>query len=410
VGTNLGDGEISEQKSASIASPFAPEAKLKRRIRRHFGALGFIRDRDGSLKLPGDSKEIVRNLHAVQRADRLKESEQFLARATKKCLPFFAEGSEIDPEKIRLRLVRVASDTFEASMFRLASLTWSVPVSAGFGRRLRYLVWDEGHDRIAGVIALGDPVFNLSVRDHEIGWNSQDRMDRLVNLLDAYVLGAVPPYNMLLGGKAVACLIRSREVYEDFAKSYGDLEGIISGKKKAARLLVVTTTSSMGRSSVYNRLALKNERYLAPVGFTLGWGHFHITDAIFGEMRDLLRLKEDPYATNHQFGDGPNWRLRTIRKALNELGMNESALKHGVKREVFICSLARNAFDILKTGVGEPDLQGLLSTKEISEAAHDRWMMPRSERCPEFKAWKRESILKLLHDRAPVELREVEAG
>jgi len=32
---------------------------------------------------------------------------------------------------------------------------------------------------------------------------------RLVNVMDAYVLGAVPPYNMLLGGKLVASLVRS---------------------------------------------------------------------------------------------------------------------------------------------------------------------------------------------------------
>jgi hypothetical protein len=112
-----------------------------------------------------------------------------------------------------------------------------VPVSAGFGRRLRYLVWDQGHDRLVGVIALGDPVFNLSVRDNLIGWNAHDRADRLVSILDAYVLGAVPPYNMLLGGKAVACLIRSREVFEDFKRTYGNTVGIISGRRKRAELL-----------------------------------------------------------------------------------------------------------------------------------------------------------------------------
>jgi hypothetical protein len=112
-----------------------------------------------------------------------------------KLLRWFASGSEIDPTKIKLTLRRVRSDTLEADLFRLATLTWSVPVSAGFGRRMRYLVWDEGHDRLAGIIALGDPVFNLSVRDKLIGWSTDDRSERLVNLLDAYVLGAVPPYS-----------------------------------------------------------------------------------------------------------------------------------------------------------------------------------------------------------------------
>lgn len=132
---------------------------------------------------------------------------------------------------MRLRLVR--SDTPEADLFRVATLTWSVPVSAGFSRRIRYLVWDEGHDRLAGIIALGDPVYNLSVRDNLIDWTVHDRAQRLVGILDAYVLGAVPPYNFLLGGKAVACLIRSRDVYDDFRRAYGKSVGVISKKAKA---------------------------------------------------------------------------------------------------------------------------------------------------------------------------------
>ena len=79
--------------------------------------------------------------------------------------------------------------------------------------------------------------------------------------MDAYVLGALPPYNTLLCGKMVACLIRSREVYNEFTRTYGNTSGIISGKAKKARLLAVTTSSSMGRSSVYNRLKLGSVRY-----------------------------------------------------------------------------------------------------------------------------------------------------
>lgn len=62
--------------------------------------------------------------------------------------------------------------------------------------------------------------------------------------MDAYVLGTVPPYNALLGGKLVACLIRSRDIYDDFSRTYGKTRGIISKQKKNARLLAVTTSSS----------------------------------------------------------------------------------------------------------------------------------------------------------------------
>jgi hypothetical protein len=231
------------------------------------------------LVLPEGGKEIVRNLHRSQRRERLAAAQPFLARALPRLLGNFASGDEIDPKKIQLSLIPVKSGTAEADLFRIATLTWSVPVSPGFGRRMRYLVWDEGHDRFAGVIALGDPVYNLSVRDKKIEWIVHDRAKRLVGILDAYVLGAVPPYSMLLVGKAIASLIRSKDVYDDFTRQYGSSVGVISKVEKKARLLAVTTTSSMGRSAVYNRLKLGGEEYFQRLGFTEGWGHFHITNA-----------------------------------------------------------------------------------------------------------------------------------
>jgi len=381
-----------------VAHPFGPDANLKRKIRRHFTALGFKKAQDGTLALPGAGKDVVRQLHSGQRNEKVESNKKFLDRNLEKLTKHFANGNEIDPSRISLSLRLVESDTLDSDLFRLATLTWSVPVSSGFGRRLRYLVWDDGHDRLAGVIALGDPVFNLSVRDNEIGWTAGDRSSRLVNLLDAYVLGSVPPYNFLLGGKAVACLVRSRDIFEDFQRKYGGTVGIISKKSKKANLLVVTTTSSMGKSSVYNRLKLVDTQYFTPIGYTIGWGHFHITDALFDEMREYLRVSGHPYADRHQFGQGPNWRLRTIRAALGALGINESVLKHGIQREVFMSTLALNSIDILKTGIGKPDITGLLPVSEISDLARLRWMEPRAERMPAYKTWDRANISRLVLD------------
>ncbi|HVR55652.1 MAG TPA: Druantia anti-phage system protein DruA [Pseudolabrys sp.] len=390
-----------KNKKSNVARPFTPEAKLKRSIRAHFKALGFTKAQDGTLVLPGSGKEIVRKLHGSQRAERLDQSAAFLKRTSAKAILHFANGAEIDPTKIQLKLIRVESDTKNADLFRFATLTWSVPVSAGFGRRLRYLVWDEGHQRLVGVIALGDPVFNLSVRDNLIKWTAADRAKRLVGVLDAYVLGAVPPYNMLLCGKAVACLLRSREVFNDFKRFYGNTVGIISGKNKRTQLLAVTTTSSMGRSSVYNRLRLAEQLYMDPIGYTVGWGHFHITDRLFEEIRKYLRARRDRYASNHQFGDGPNWRLRAIRQALRLLEINESVLKHGIQREVFLCPFGPNALEILATGKGKLDISTLKTVHEISDLARDRWIVPRALRMPEFRAWKREAILELIEGVVP---------
>ena len=296
---------------------------------------------------------------------------------------------------------RVVAGTWQAHLFRLASLTWSVPVSNGFGRRLRYLVWDRYNDKLIGIIAIGDPVFNLSVRDTLIGWDVHHRAARLVNVMDAYVLGALPPYNTLLGGKMVACLVRTRDIYDDFANAYGRSVGIISGESKKARLLAVTTSSSMGRSSVYNRLKLDRVPYFRPIGYTGGWGHFHIPDDLFLEMRDYLRSIGHRYADQHRFGQGPNWRLRTTRAALAELGFRDDLLRHGVQREVFLASLAANASELLRTGKGTPDLASLLDVPQVARLALARWVVPRSERRPEYRSWKRDHVLSLLADRPP---------
>jgi len=148
---------------------------------------------------------------------------------------------------------------------------------------MRFLVWDRSNQKLLGLIALGDPVFNLNVRDAAIGWTTADRKQRLVNVMDAYVLGALPPYNTLLCGKLVACLLRTVEVRDHFVSRYGNSQGIISGKAKSANLSLVTTTSALGRSSVYNRLVLDGQHVFRSIGFTSGWGHFHISTKLFAQ-------------------------------------------------------------------------------------------------------------------------------
>lgn len=389
------------KKQVTIVSVATREANLKRRLRRHLTSLGFQKTNDGDLATPGTGKDAIRTVHAVQRTDRLATNRLFLADQLPKLVKHFASGSEIDPQKISPVLERVEASTWQGDLFRLASLTWSVPVSNGFGRRLRYLVWDKHNEKLMGLIAIGDPVFNLSVRDSLIDWTVKDRGERLVNMMDAYVLGALPPYNMLLGGKLVACLLRTRDIYDDFTRAYGGTKGIISKQEKKARLLAITTSSSMGRSSIYNRLKLGGIEYFKSIGYTGGWGHFHIPDSLFLDLRDYLRHIDHSYADQHRFGQGPNWRLRTTRAALVALGFKEDMLRHGIQREVFLCQLADNAVKLLHTGEGRPKLGTLLNAEEVARLSVERWMLPRAERRPEFKEWKAEDIVALLGDQAP---------
>ncbi|WP_044874636.1 Druantia anti-phage system protein DruA [Pseudomonas sp. LFM046] len=385
---------------ATVISVEPREDNLKSKLREHLHSLGFTKSEEGTLQAPGNTKEAIRSLHSAQREERLSANEKFVSLTGRKLMQFFASGKDIDPEKISPVLERVSSETQQGELFRLASLSWSVPVSNGFGRRLRYLVWDENNGKLMGLIAIGDPVFNLAVRDRFIDWDIHDRSARLVNLMDAYVLGALPPYNTLLGGKLIACLLRSRDLYDDFSRAYGGTTGVISGEVKKARLLAITTSSSMGRSSVYNRLRLDGIKYLESIGYTNGWGHFHIPDQLFAELRDYLRDIDHTYADQHAFGQGPNWRLRTMKAALSALGFKQDLMRHGIQREVFICQLANNATEILQTGKGQPDLTSLLSAKDIAEQAVDRWMIPRSRRRPEYRDWMSSDLIDMFGNQA----------
>jgi len=384
------------KKRAVVISAFTEEARLKRRIREHLRKLGFEHGPDGALAPPSSTKESIRALHFEQRRDGLKEHRLFVKAALPKLQNYFANGSDVDPKQVQPRLELVEAHTWQSDLFRLASLSWSVPVSYGFGRRLRYLVWDEHNGKLIGIIALGDPVYNLRVRDELIGWTIKDRSKRLVSVLDAYVLGAVPPYNMILGGKLIACLIRTKEVRDDFARKYGNTRGIISKKKKRAQLALITTSSSLGRSSVYNRLKLGKQSYLKSIGYTQGWGHFHVPDSLFSDLRDYLRKRRHGYWDGHKFGEGPNWRLRTIRAAFDALGIKQDWLKHGIGREVYVCEIANNASKLLRGESKKAVYRGLKSVSEVGLLARDRWLVPRAESRAEYKEWKREQFTALV--------------
>jgi Domain of unknown function (DUF4338) len=372
------------------------DSYLRRRLQAHLKRLGFAKDKNGLLVPPKVSKKRFRSLHKFQREDRLRQENEFVNREWQSLRKYFANGTDVSPERVSPRLELVGPGTWQSNLFRLASLTWSVPVSQGYGRRMRFLVWDRHNGKLIGLIALGDPVFNLKVRDVEIGWTTKDRKKRLVNVLDAYVLGALPPYNQLLCGKLLAALIRTKEVRKFFKLRYGRARGVISGKCKHPSLVAVTTTSALGRSSVYNRVSLGGCQILKGLGYTSGWGHFHIPDDLFAFVRRFLSAHDDKYADNNRFGDGPNWRLRAVRKALSLAGMSPNLLRHGINRQVFVCYLATNAKSVLKGSAKRPNYRELPSVTQVGQLARERWIVPRALRKPDFRLWRAQSLRKRL--------------
>lgn len=370
---------------------------LRSEIQRHLEAIGLNGDRpDGVL-----SKEAIRHIHRFHREAKQQRIRRALGNKVDRFMEEIANGDEVEPENVQPELVDVRAGRRTGDLFRFAALLWSIPVSQGYGRRLRFLVRDRANGKLIGIFALGDPVFNLRVRDEWIGWSHQDRSERLVNLMDAYVVGAVPPYADLLGGKLVASLMASREVANKFEERYGNTTGLISRRQKQARLAAVTVTSALGRSSIYNRLKLKTNApgrtsetavELLKLGSTTGYGHFQITEDLFLQLRRVLQEDGHKYADGHQFGDGPNWRIRVARKGLESLGLNaDEILKHGIQREVYAMPIARNSRQFLSGEDKEP-IFNQLTVNEISALARNRWLLPRSIRRPGFQEFRREQL------------------
>lgn len=372
------------------------ESYIRKRLHKHLTDLGFSKNCKGYFIDGEMSKQRIRDLHSIQRREILDYNKTFIASYCEDLLHNFATGKQVDPEAIVPELVEVKSDTPESRLFRIACLLWSVPVSQGFGRRLRFLVRDKQNGCLIGLFAIGDPVFNLSARDNWIGWSHEDRSQRLTHVMDAYIVGSVPPYSQLIGGKLVAALMGSQEVKAAYDKKYLGLEAVISGRANRSRLVLLTTTSALGRSSLYNRLLIPDGPEFFRIGTTRGFGHFHISGAIFDLLREYLEMTGHPYASGHRFGMGPNWKIRVARAALEGLGIDGNAiLKHGIEREVYAVPLARNWKEILQ-GKQTRVRFSLLPAEEISDYCLRRWIIPRSERDKRYKRFARRRIAERL--------------
>ena len=337
---------------------------------------------------PGGDKHVIRALHATQRQQVLHKNVEFVVKWEDQLLPHFADGEEVVPEKISPEVVPVATEE-EAALFRFASLHWAVPVSQGYGRRTRFLIWDRTVDRLIGIFALGDPVFNLKVRDDLIGWDHEQRQQRLYNVFDAFVLGAVEPYRQLIGGKLAGLCAVSNETRLMLEAKYEGTKTVIRGETKSPVPVLITTSSALGRSSIYNRVSFGGRKVLQAIGYTEGFGHFQFSDELFAELVELASAEGD--LRGNSYGQGPNWKMRTIRRALAMLGLSGDLLKHGIRREVFIAPLSIGWRAFLR---GETDVIKRIDypLDEVAEHFRLRWAAPRAERRPEYQAWTREGM------------------
>src|SRR5689334_2420243 len=127
------------------------KSRLRDRVIRFLRKQGF-RMRSGLLTFPDtNDKKALRALHEEAVRHNVERSRPGLERQESRLLSFIANGREVDPKRIQPRLVIVKPDSADELLFRYARLHWSIPVSAGYGRRLRFVVYDESNGKLIGI-------------------------------------------------------------------------------------------------------------------------------------------------------------------------------------------------------------------------------------------------------------------
>lgn len=337
----------------------------------------------------------LREAHHKARNAHLLESQAWIQNAWRKRSHKFANGSDITPENIAPKLVPVVS-TEQQDLFRLARYTWSLPYSKGYGRRLRFLIVDEGHDALMGVLGLQSAPINFSPRDGRVSYPENRKVELVNQTMDAFTLGAVPPYNRLLGGKLVVCAAASKEIVDTYQEKYSGKTTWIDGNTLPAHLVMVTTTSAYGRSSIYNRVMYRDpdtgdtRKIAAPLGYTKGYGNFHLQD-VYQDIKKFL-TQQGYEEANKGYGRGPKPVWQNISKTLTMLGMSHKGLNHGIPRQAWGIPLAENAWEYLNGEDEEPDYYDV-AFKELATWWKERWLLPRAERVTDWQNWNKTSLL-----------------
>lgn len=275
--------------------------------------------------------------------------------------------------------IEVCEKQSQHNLFRILRYGWSSPASDYVGRRIRLIVRDDGikGSPVIGIAALGSSIIHIPDRDRWIGWDIKTRTERIIYMMDAYVIGAMPPYNHLLGGKLMSYILASNELREIYKRKYLHQTTLIR-KRKAHDLVLIATSSLYGKnSSQYNRIKYGKSLLYKPIGVTSGYGTLHISNETFDAMKELATA--NGHNTSNKFGMGPNWRMRVIRAACDELNLNSDIiLKHSFQRGLFAVPLANNYKAFLNGNSKSPRYRSMRLDR-LTNYWRKRWLSMRKK-------------------------------
>lgn len=332
-----------------------------------------------------NEKETLRKVHEQKRKEQLRLHKKFLLENLDEMKKFSIDGKDIQPDKIKLKLIEVKPNSFESRLFFWWNLVWwSLPYDKPIGRQMRFVLWDEYHDAPFGLIGLQSPPLASSVRDNYLGLNNGNREYWINQSMYGQRIGALPPYNELLGGKMVALSLVSNEIRKAYEKKYRNRKTLLKKRKIPNRLLFITTTSAYGRSSVYERIKYKGEKVSIFLGFTSGAGTFHLPQELYEKL--LIFLEQEGINTKRGYGTGPSRKLKLVDLGFKKLGLKNisgSYVFHNIRRGYYLFSHVKNLRNVI-----QKNKRPLWYDRPFNKLFIfwlERWCIPRSKRKKEWK-------------------------
>lgn len=320
-------------------------------------------------------KETIKHSLSTKRNEIINANKQWINKNIGLARRNLANGNDVLNSKID-PMIEVCETQKQMDLFRIYRYYWSSPYSDYVGRRIKLIIRDKGlpNKPVIGIAALGSPIIHIPERDDFIGWDTKTRTKNLIYTMDAYVIGALPPYNYLLGGKLISMLLASDEIRKIYREKYKNKTTIIESRV-SSNLVGIFTTSLYGKSSQYNRLKFKDNLLYHQIGYTKGYGSLHLSDETIQEMTKLLRLRK--IDIGHKFGDGPSWVMRVIRTAGDLLGFDSDfLLKHSFKRSIYFVPLAKNYKEVLNGNSKRP-VYYHYTKNELVNYWKERWLVNR---------------------------------
>jgi hypothetical protein len=316
----------------------------------------------------------------MAKAERMSESEEFILNSTPVIEKFLIDGEKINIDKIDPQIIEVREGTLHETIFKWWNLVWwSLPYERAYGRQMRFVVWDRYHNAPIGLIGLQSPILSWGVRDKRLGIAVDGRDYWINQSMSAQRLGALPPYNYLLGGKLVASLMTTDLIRKRFTRKYDGKKTVLQGRQLPARLLFLTTTGAYGRSSVYNKIRVNGEAISQFIGYSQGSGSFHIPNGVFEDF--VKYLKKRHYDVKRGYGGGPSKKMRLINDTMDLLGISNGS-EHGIRRAVYLFPMVKNLEGVIQKD--EEPIWHRRTVKGIANYWRENWAKPRVKTRKEY--------------------------